>query len=275
MQNFRLVYRLLAIAIWTLVLYPILLIVKILLTSFKNPRRIWRSFMVKLWARGLAKIIGMQITIQGIPPKPPFFLVSNHLSYLDIILLFTQIQVIFVAKGDLQHWPVFNLLIKVADTIFIDRGRKKDVMRVNDLIREAIQKNESILVFPEGTSTSGEGILRFNPSLFDFPAKNQFPVSYTSIHYRTPEHEPPAYLSVCWWGNMTFGPHFLDLLKISRFNAIIHFGDKTITGEDRKFLAQESRKLIHEKFVPVVIDRKTDEFGNRKNKTLKNIDLII
>jgi 1-acyl-sn-glycerol-3-phosphate acyltransferase len=273
MQFVRLFYRLTAIALWTLILYLIHLIVKTILTPFKKTRRIWRRFLVKFWARGLAKIMAMYITIKGQPPTPPFFLVSNHLSYLDIILFFTQIHVIFVARGDLQHWPVFNLLIKVADTIFIDRGRKKDVMRVNVLISEAIKNNESIIVFPEGTSSSGEGILRFKPSLFEFPAKNQFPVSYASIHYRTPEHELPAYLSVCWWGDMTFGPHFFDLLKISKFYATIHFGERTITGEERKFLARESSKQIYMQFKPIVTNRETDELGNRLAPPQKKSDV--
>ena len=127
----------------------------------------------------------MRIATKGTPPKQPFLLVSNHVSYIDIILFFTQINTIFVAKGDLQHWPVFNLLIKVADTIFIDRARKKDVMRVNDLIRKALQNNEGIVVFPESTSSCGNRVLRFKPSLFEYAAQNNFPFSYASIYYET------------------------------------------------------------------------------------------
>lgn len=252
MRYFRLVVRVLAIVFWTSVIYSVLLFGKIILTHLKTARRVWRSFMVKMWARGIAKIIGMRITTKGTPPKQPFLLVSNHVSYIDIILFFTQINTIFVAQGDLQHWPVFNQLIKVADTIFIDRGRKKDVIRVNTLIGKAIQNYEGVIVFPEGTSSCGDGVLRFKPSLFEYAAQNNFPVSFASVHYQTPAKEPPAYLAVCWWGDMTLGPHFFDLMKISKIEATIHFGDRTISCDDRKALAQESWRLIAEQFAPIV-----------------------
>ncbi|MFQ5627722.1 MAG: 1-acyl-sn-glycerol-3-phosphate acyltransferase [bacterium] len=263
MQYFRLVVRILAIILWTLVSYTTILLGKTILTYLKTPRRIWRSFFVKIWARGIAKIIGMRITTKGTPPKQPFLLVSNHLSYVDIILFFTQTHTIFVAKGDLQHWPLFNFLIKVADTIFIDRGRKKDVMRVNALIRRAIQNNEGIIVFPESTSSCGDGVLRFKPSLFEYAAQNRFPVSYASVSYETPEHEPPAFLSVCWWGDMELGPHFFDLMKISKFDATIHFGNGTVLGSDRKTLAQESWRLVSEQFVPINTKQVEDYVDNK------------
>ena len=259
MQYFRLIFRTLGISIVSFITFCALAVGRGLFFRSGKGYAVWRGFVTRLWAKSIAKMIGMRITIKGSPPRPPFFLVSNHVSYIDIILLFTQVNAIFVAKGDLENWPIFNFLIKAGDTIFIDRAQRKDVVRVNRLIREAMLKSEGIIIFPEGTSSSGSDILLFKPSLFEYPAKNKLPVSYASIHYRTPECQTPAYLSVCWWGTMALEPHFFDLMKVPGFEATVHFGAEMIPGDNRKLLAQETYRRIKSIFVPIVKDVDTGE----------------
>jgi len=208
--------------------------------------------MVRLWARMVVKIFGIQLHLKGQSPHPPFFLVSNHLSYIDIILFFAQFNCIFVARADLKNWPILGLLAKSVDTLFINRYSKKDIPRVNALIDKAIHESDSIIVFAEGTSTKGSEVLPFKSSLLEFAAAKKFPVSYATIHYRTGAADPPAHLAVSWWGNMTFIPHFLELLKLSRIDATITFGAATVQGDDRKSLAQELWRRLDEQFVPTV-----------------------
>ncbi len=206
--------------------------------------------MVSAWAKTLAKIMNMKVHVKGQPPKSPFFLVSNHLSYIDIIAYFTQVHCIFVAKAELADWPLFGLLAKSANTMFIDRTNKKDIPRVIGLIEQAIHESDGVIVFPEGTSTKGDALLPFKSPLLEYAAEKNFPVSYATIHYRTGELDPPAYLAVCWWGDMTFGGHFLDLLKLSKIEATITFGSATVKGDDRKTIAQELWHLTNQQFVP-------------------------
>ena len=270
MQIFRLVYRLIAITVWTAVMYTIILVGKALLRFWPHPRRNWRSTWVKWWASGIAYFVNMRVRVIGPIPQSPMFLVCNHVSYVDIILLFTRVKAIFVAKGDLEEWPVFNKLIKVADTIFINRENNKDILRVNALIEKAIQNHDSVIVFPEATSSSGNVLLDFKPSLYQYPAKHEFPVSCASIHYSTNGNDRPAYLSVCWWGEVTFAPHFLDFLKLSRVEATIRFSEVNVRGKNRKHLAQQSWQLVYDKFVPIVDLLETDEYGNKLDGPIEN-----
>jgi 1-acyl-sn-glycerol-3-phosphate acyltransferase len=220
---------------------------------FSHRRRIgWRNFIVQTWARTVARIVNMKVHAEGRPPRPPFYLVSNHLSYFDVIAYFTQVHCVFIAKAELADWPIFGFLSKSANTVFINRNSKKDIPRVNALIEKAIHESDGVIVFPESTSTKGNAVLPFKSSLLEYAADKNFPVSYATIHYRTGPEDPPAYLSICWWGNMTFGGHFLDLLKLSKIEATITFGSTTVQGDDRKTIAQELWRRINGQFVPTV-----------------------
>ncbi|MDZ7343109.1 MAG: 1-acyl-sn-glycerol-3-phosphate acyltransferase [candidate division KSB1 bacterium] len=194
--------------------------------------------------------MNLKVHVKGRPPAPPFYLVSNHLSYLDVIAYFTQVDCIFVAKAELASWPLFGLLAKSANTVFIDRTNKRDIPRVITLIEQTFHTSDGLIVFPESTSTKGDEVLPFKPSLLEYAAEKNFPVSYATIHYRTGPTDPPAFLSVCWWGDMTFGGHFLDLLKLSCIEATIVFGAATVKGNDRKMIARELWHLTNQQFVP-------------------------
>jgi 1-acyl-sn-glycerol-3-phosphate acyltransferase len=143
-------------------------------------------------------------------------------------------------------------LCRSMDMIFIDRERRADIPRVLGLIEKAWQKKQGVIVFPEGTSSKGDALLPFKPSLLEPAVKARFPVSYASLTYQTPPHETPAYLSVCWWGDMTLAPHALDLFRLSEFHAKIVFGAQTFSEDDRKVLAQKLRQAIEQQFTPVI-----------------------
>ncbi len=211
-----------------------------------------RCLVVRNWARAVAHILKIRIIVRGPVPKPPFMLVVNHLSYIDIILLFSQIDCIFVAKKDLRSWPLLGFLIQASGNIFVDRESRRDIPRVNALIARNINKHHGLILFPEGTSTNGESVLPFKPSLLAYPASQQQAVSYASIRYQTPLSDMPAYLSVCFWGDMAFPRHLFGLLKLSEIQATLTFGNETLIENDRKILAQKLWQLVNETFEPVV-----------------------
>lgn len=212
----------------------------------------WRTWNFRTWSRFMARVLGMKIAVRGKPPRPPFFLVTNHLSYLDILLLATQLDCLFVARSDLSSWPVLGHLATRMKTIYIDRSLRKDVVRVKALLHEALADGEGIVVFPEGTSTGGAQVNPFKPSLLELAVQRNQPISYASVSYRTPEGESPAHLAVCWWGDMTFADHFFNLLKLPHFHAALVFGAEIVVDRDRKLLAEKLRVLISKQFTPVV-----------------------
>lgn len=241
-------------AILTTVAYYIFLILGSVVSLFSSNAFVkLRNKLIRFWAICTSKILGMKILVEGIPPKPPFFLVSNHLSYVDIILFFTQIDVVFVAKQEISSWPIMGYLTKTANTLFIDRTNKRDIPRVNKLIAENLNENHGIIFFPEGTSTKGAEVLPFKPSLLQLPANEEIPVSYASIQYKTKPNEIPAHLAVCWWQeDSPFQKHIWELAKLSGFEAKIVFGERKIQNSNRKILAQKLWEGVNENFTATV-----------------------
>ena len=197
-------------------------------------------------------ISGMQVEVIGTPPRPPFLLVSNHLSYIDVAAFRSVIDTVFVAKSDIDDWFLVGWLVRNMGTIFINRNNRRDIPRVGTEIIKKIEDGEGVLVFPEGTSTKGEEVLPFNSSLLEFAAKNDLPVSYASITYRTPEGEPNASEIVCWWDDTVFMEHLWRMFSLKEFTAIINFGTQQITNPNRKELAHELREKVKDKFIPVI-----------------------
>lgn len=220
--------------------------------AFASSRSRWRNRIFRCWARAVTTIVGMRITVEGTAPSEPCFLVSNHLSYVDIVLLASQVDCLFIAKKDVRNWPLIGPMAESMNTIFVNRESRRDLLRANTLVDNALRRGESVVLFAEGTSTRGETVLPFKPSLLDAPARMNIPVSYASITYRTPDGEIPADRSVCWWGDMTFSGHFFDLLKLPEFYAQLTFGSRPIRDTNRKQLAHKLHESIINQFEPVV-----------------------
>ncbi len=248
----RAMIRLIFLIAATVVLQTIWIAGKAMMPRQSKLRRWLRKFIMTSWGRSLAIILGMRIRIEGVPPRPPFFLVANHLSYVDIFTIAAHLECTFVAKNDIAGWPGMGSLATGADTIFIDRKNFQDIPRVIRLINQSLDEGVGVVLFPEGTSTMGDQILPFSPALLEPAARAGYPVSYAAISYRTPPNEPPAHAAVCWWGDMDFAPHLLKLLLVSRFEVVVSYGEDSIHADDRKVLAKSLWRSVNDQFVPVV-----------------------
>lgn len=213
-----------------------------------------RGYLLRTWGKLCCRIIGIKLDVTNSPPEPPFLLVSNHLSYIDVFVLFSQLRCLFVAKSDVKSWPLMGFIIRTCGILFIDRNRKRDVTRVNELISKNINPNQGIILFPEGTTSPGMRILPFRTSLLQYPASENFPVSYVAISYETPADEPPAYESVCWWDDTPFFIHFFELLKMKEIRARVNFGKEKIAKNDRKLLAEKLQRAVQAEFIPVITE---------------------
>lgn len=222
-------------------------------TSFFIPNKVyWRQLAFEVWTKSYVLISGMKIEVIGNPPKPPFFLVSNHLSYADIAALRAAVKGVFVAKKEIENWFLAGRIVRDMGIIFIDRKNRRDIPRAGQEITERLNAGEGVIVFPEGTSTKGEGILPFNSSFMEFAARTNVPVSYVSISYRTPEGGPTASESICWWDDTPFLVHMFRSFMVPKFTAILNFGDEPVINTDRKALAAELQGKVTERFIPVI-----------------------
>ncbi len=210
-----------------------------------------RRVLHRLWGRGALRILGVRVACSGTPPPAGRLVVSNHLSYLDIMVLGSLLPVVFVSKSEVRNWPFVGLVATMAGTIYIDRNRKRDALRVLAQMQTAQDGGDCVVIFPEATSTDGSTILPFRSSLFAAAARAGAPVRWTTLSYRTPSGAPRARDRVCWWGDAGFVGHFLRLCGLKRIDCTVHFGDSPVRSQDRKALARTLREAMLQRFRPV------------------------
>ena len=249
--NIRLAVRCVALAAATLGFYGMRLALLAFTFAFhKTDRRLTRS-LFKHWAGTCARIVGMRIEVEGPPPEPPFFLVTNHVSYLDGLTLGSQLGCLFIAKSEVASWPVLGFLARQANVIFIDRKKRSDTLRVNDHIEQALADGEGVIMFAESTTSRGTEVCPFKTALFEAVARSNFPVHCAAIHYDAPPGSPPASEWITWWTPISFGAHALRVLRQPGLNAKLSFGETPISGTDRKLLAEQTRAAVQALFQPV------------------------
>ncbi len=218
----------------------------------------WRNICLMSWGKLASASLSIKVATKGPVPEPPFFLVSNHLSYVDIIVLFSRLKTTFVSKKEVAEWPVIGFIAKSIGIVFIDRTNRKDLKRVNQEISNAVSAHMGLTLFPEGTTSPGKDILRFRPSLLKYPAQSELGAHYCTLHYETghTQEKDDAYISVCWWDDSELGSHLWNLAKKTNIHATISFGDKAIHENDRKILSEKLHKEASGIFSPVC--KKTD-----------------
>jgi len=211
----------------------------------------WKARVFRRSSRFISRIIGIDVVVTGEPPEAPFVLVSNHLSYVDVILIGSQVRCVFISKADVEGWPLIGPLVRSVGTLFIDREAKRDLPEVVRRMEDVLESGRGVVFFPEGTTGRGDRVARFRPSLLAPAARSKRPVHYAALSYRTRQECLPADRAICWWGDMKFGAHFLQLLAMPGFDASLTFGKEPIREDDRKLLAMRLHREIEQRFEAV------------------------
>jgi lyso-ornithine lipid O-acyltransferase len=188
------------------------------------------------------RLLGMRLRLRGVPPEGPGMVVSNHLGYLDIVTFSAATAATYVAKSEVQGWPLLGMLARLNGTLFLDRTRPRDAVRVNAELQVKYHQGALLVIFPEGTSSDGSQVHAFKPALLDAAAKARWPVHAASIRYRA--SGVAAKTALCWHGDMEFIPHFWNLLCRPGFIAEISFAPETVTSGDRRYLAEVLRQQV-------------------------------
>lgn len=245
--------RLAAMLAVTAVLYPAIVLVRPFLSRRRGDA--WANRVFRRWAAVLAWLLGMRLEVRGEAPRPPFLLVCNHLSYVDVLLLGAAAGGVFVAKREIASWPLVGSLCRAANTVFIDRGAKRDLVRVARLIDGALEAGRGVVLFPEGTTGDGAALLPFRSSLLEVAVREGLQVHCAGIAYRVPDGGPAARRAVCWHGGVPFLPHALRLLALPGFEARVRFSPRTLEGDDRKRLARRLRDETARQLAALDADR--------------------
>jgi 1-acyl-sn-glycerol-3-phosphate acyltransferase len=225
------------------VLFGLLLVV-----TFPVITRKLKTQIIKSWCLYLLRIIEVKIKISGenLSLLKNKFFVANHISWLDIIVINSIMPVVFVAKSSVKSWPVFGLMARFTNTIFLDRSSKKSMLMAYQHIKSSLS-HSSIFIFPEGTSTVGKYVEPFHSNFFQIPvdlSKLTYPVS---IEYLKDNQftNIPAYV-----GDDTLVKSILRIVKNPGFEASVTYF-KGIDGKNknRKEIAINANKIINEQIV--------------------------
>ncbi len=204
-----------------------------------------REARVQAWAQDMLRALGIPLAVHGQPPvRGPLLLVANHLSWLDILVLHAARHCRFVSKSEVHHWPLIGTLAGGAGTLFIERERRRDAMRVVHHMAESLRAGDIVAIFPEGTTTDGRELLPFHANLIQAAVSAQAPVQPVGLRFvdaaSGQDSTAPLYI-----GDDTLVGSIWRTLAGPPFVAVVRFGEpQHAEGRDRRRWAAELREAV-------------------------------
>ena len=223
--------------------------------AFFKPLKLYSPifFIRKLWSLLILGLFGLKLKVVGKHSNNSKIFVCNHISWTDILVIQSVIDIIFIAKSEVKKMPGLGFLASIANTIFIDRNPQK-ISEDSHLIKKIIKKGASICFFPEGTSTDGLRVLKFKSGFFqllfdkNLNIKNECStVQPLSIYYKV-NNKNLSKDFYGWWGSMSIISHIVKILCLSSGSVILKF-HKPLDSKDfnnRKELTIAVESIISE-----------------------------
>jgi 1-acyl-sn-glycerol-3-phosphate acyltransferase len=199
-----------------------------------------RALWLHSSCRKVLSSLHIESRIVGSPP-PRGLVVSNHLSYLDVVVLAATMPCSFVATSEIERWPVFGAAARSAGTIFLVRANHANAMVVAQEMERRLTIQVPVVLFPEGTSTDGSRVLRFHSRLIDPAVAAAAPVTPVTLRYSAGVSVDERELS--WVGDVPFLPHLWKTLGTPSLQAEVRFGAPRVY-RDRRTATRETHAEI-------------------------------
>ena len=197
-----------------------------------------RALYLHKVSSGLLAHFGVEPRVSGRVPNSGL-LVTNHVSFADILLLCAVQPMIFVSKSEVASWPAIGAIASAAGCLFVERKRRTDVARVNAGLRHALDAGLLVTLFPEGTSSDGSSVLPFQPSLLQPAVEAAIPVHPGHLSYWGRDQIRAD--DVAYFGDRDLMPCLMALVNRQTTYGEVHFGEAVGPVADRKTLAS----LLH------------------------------
>lgn len=208
----------------------------IIRTRFEMLDDAHRAAQVEQWARRMLQILGVQLLVQGEPPpaRIPLLLISNHISWLDILTLHASRHVRFVSKAGVKNWPLLGPMASAAGTLYIEREKRRDAMRVVHHMTEALRNGDRLAVFPEGTTSDGRVLLPFHANLLQAAISAGVPVMPAALRYVDAATGEPSF-APRYVGQDSLVGSLWRTLRAPPLLAVVRFGEiQSSHGRERR-----------------------------------------
>lgn len=205
-----------------------------------------RLAMMQRWCARVLNALNLRVAVRGEAPLDRArsgLLVANHVSWLDIFVINVACPARFVAKSEIRGWPLVGILCERAGTLFIERARRRDTGRLNDIMRAALEAGDRVAVFPEGTTSDGRVLNPFHASLLQPAVTIGAPLHPTAIRYR--RTDGTVNVDAAYHGDMSLLQSILLLIAQREIHAEVIFSPAIATAErKRRDLAREVEQVI-------------------------------
>lgn len=227
----------------------LLLLGVILASSLWLPRRLGLAgdravlAVAGWWYRRLLGAMQAHVHVEGKIEYRAGMWISNHVSWLDIVVIGSRAPVHFVSKAEVRNWPLIGFLAAQAGTLFIRRGANESGLLAR-IMENRMQAGHAILFFPEGTTGQGHFLRRFHPRLFAAAIELNQPLTPLAVRY---EHDPQPHPAVPYTDGQNLFTNLWGLLGLKRLDITL-IAPPVITelGNQRRELADRSREVIRE-----------------------------
>jgi lyso-ornithine lipid O-acyltransferase len=241
MAYFRCLYRFILLILWFFVMLFYALIVRFLggQGGYTAIRRLTKA--AKIWSKGLSKILNIKIKVYGKSVNVKGLIISNHLSYIDILVAGTIFPLRFTPKSDIANWPFLGWFIRCSKPIWVDRTSKRSSQKTLNEFINTLQHNINLLIFPEGTTTDGkEGLLPFKSTTFEAAVKGNLSVYPILIHYKEDANN-----LISWYDDTTLFDHVWKVFGMKQIEAEVHILNTIAPpSTDRKTFSSEVHKVM-------------------------------
>lgn len=232
-----------------------LLVLRFWLARLRGPHTLERRAQwLHLSARRALATLGIRLEVEGQPPARGL-VVSNHLSYLDILLFSAAMPCCFVAKTEVSGWPFFGKAARAAGTIFLDRSSHASAVSVSGEISGRLQLPVPVLLFPEGTSSDGAQVLRFHSRLLEPAIQAGAPITAAAVHYAAEGGVEEREL--CWYGDDVFVTHLWKVMGFAGLSGRVSLGRPKVYSDRRTATAETHAEVEVMRQEGLAMDRRS------------------
>jgi 1-acyl-sn-glycerol-3-phosphate acyltransferase len=234
------------VAIWRILCVVAMVLRGLWLAGAMMPRRsaTERHAIVQRWSVRMLRCLGVTVRVSGAAHPGAVLMVANHVSWLDIPALHASApRARFVSKSNIAHWPLLGRLARAGGTLFIERERKRDALRVVHEVADALRQSDAVAVFPEGTTGAGHDVLPFHANLLQAAITTATVVQPIVLRYSEPGY--PVSIAAQYTGATTLVESLMKVCRARGLVVDVRFLEPEPVGEpDRRTLAELLRRRI-------------------------------